>query len=410
MTPNELRQQRAELIRKAREILELAERENRSLTEAENGQYGQHVVQITEMGERITRLEEQQRLEDGLRAHQTEPVRTPPGQAGQTGQRVERHATPEYAQAFEQWLRGGMAVLAPEENRALQADIDTVGGYLRVPEQLIMRLIKGLDDMVFIRRLATKFTVPTADSLGVPSLDADPADAEWTSELATGSEDTAMAFGKRNLHPHPLAKRIKISNKLIRVATIGAEPLVRDRLTYKFGISEEKGFLTGTGAQQPLGVFTASADGIPTGRDVSIGNTTNEIRFDGLIEAKFTLKGQYWSRARWAWHRDALKQITRLKDGEGQYIWRESARVGEPDRILGLGYDISEYVPNTFTSGLYVGILGDFSNYWIVDALAMQIQRLVELYAETNQVGFIGRKETDGAPVLSEAFVRVKLA
>ena len=67
---------------------------------------------------------------------------------------------------------------------------------------------------------------------------------------------------------------------------------------------------------------------------------------------------------------------------------------------------ISEFVPNTFPTGQYVGILGDFSNYWIADALSMQVQRLNELYAETNQVGFIGRLETDGAPVLEEAFVR----
>ena len=46
----------------------------------------------------------------------------------------------------------------------------------------------------------------------------------------------------------------------------------------------------------------------------------------------------------------------------------------------------------------------------VADALSMQIQRLNELYVETNQVGFIGRPETDGAPVLEEAFVRVKLA
>jgi hypothetical protein len=39
----------------------------------------------------------------------------------------------------------------------------------------------------------------------------------------------------------------------------------------------------------------------------------------------------------------------------------------------------------------------------------MQFQRLNELYAETNQTGIIGRKETDGQPVLSEAFARVKL-
>ena len=38
------------------------------------------------------------------------------------------------------------------------------------------------------------------------------------------------------------------------------------------------------------------------------------------------------------------------------------------------------------------------------------VQRLVELYAETNQTGFIGRVETDGMPVLAEAFARVKLA
>jgi len=47
---------------------------------------------------------------------------------------------------------------------------------------------------------------------------------------------------------------------------------------------------------------------------------------------------------------------------------------------------------------------------WNADAMGMQIQRLNELCAETNQVGFIGRLETDGAPVLEGAFVRLKLA
>ena len=45
----------------------------------------------------------------------------------------------------------------------------------------------------------------------------------------------------------------------------------------------------------------------------------------------------------------------------------------------------------------YIGILGNFSHYWIADAMSMQIQRLNELYAETNQVGFIGRLETERA-------------
>ena len=85
-------------------------------------------------------------------------------------------------------------------------------------------------------------------------------------------------------------------------------------------------------------------------------------------------------------------------------------REGEADLVLGLPMTISEWAPSTFTTGEYVGILGDFKHCWVADALSMQVQRLNELYAETNQVGFIARLETDGAPVLEEAFVRVKLA
>jgi len=43
-------------------------------------------------------------------------------------------------------------------------------------------------------------------------------------------------------------------------------------------------------------------------------------------------------------------------------------------------------------------------------ALNISIQVLTELYAETNQTGFIGRYELDGMPVLEEAFARLKLA
>ena len=42
----------------------------------------------------------------------------------------------------------------------------------------------------------------------------------------------------------------------------------------------------------------------------------------------------------------------------------------------------SEWAPSTFTTGQYVGLLGDFRHYWIADALSMQIQRLNELYAK----------------------------
>lgn len=142
---------------------------------------------------------------------------------------------------------------------------------------------------------------------------------------------------------------------------------------------------------------------------MSTGNATTSIKVDGLLSAKYALKQQYHPRAQWVMHRDAVAQIAKLKDGEGRYLWQESVAVGQPDRLLGFPVNMSEYAPNTFTTGLYVGVLGDFSKYYIADSLALSIQRLTELYAETNQDGFIGRLECDGMPVLAEAFVRVKL-
>jgi HK97 family phage major capsid protein len=291
----------------------------------------------------------------------------------------------------------------------MQADVDAAGGFYTTPEQFVKRLIKAVDDQTFIRTWATVESVTQAQSLGLPYLAANPADADWTSELGTGDEDSTMAFGKRELSPKPLAKRIKVSNKLLRLSP-DVESLVIERLAYKFGITYEKACLTGSGAGQPLGLFVASADGIPTTRDVATGNATTAIQTDGLIEAKYTLKATYWPRAKWLFHRDAIKQLAKLQNDDGDYLWQPSVQMGQPDMLFGVPVFASEYVPNTFTTGQYVGMIGDFSLYHIVDALDFSVQRLNELYAANNQTGFIGRMESDGMPVLAEAFVRVKLA
>lgn len=318
--------------------------------------------------------------------------------------------------AFNRYLRGGINTLGEAERRDLQMDADTQGGFLVPPQEFSAALIQAVDDAVWIRQFATVETVTQAESLGIASLDADPADADWTAEVLVGGTDSSMKFGKRELRPHPLGKLIKISNKLIRASKLSIEAKVIERLTYKFGIAAEKAYLLGTGAEQPLGVFVADPNGISTARDVSTGNTTTAIQAPGLIEAKYKMKANYWPRLKWIFHRDALKGIMKLTDTNGQYLWvtaglaQRGLAEGQPDTLLGAPTYLSEYAPNTFTTGLYVGIIGDFSKYGIVDALSLQFQRLVELFAATNQVGYIGRLESDGMPLLEEGFARVKLA
>ena len=415
MTIIEMRQKRAALVKQARGILDKASAEKRSMTAEETQEYEKIFTEADGMGEQVRRLERQEAAETELSASApTGEARNqdPAGNADPAGETPEQRKAKDETKkmdALRRYFRGGIQALTAEEHRALQVDDPTLGGYLQAPQKFVADLLKGLDDEVMIRQNATIHTLEKAATLGVPTLDTDAADAEWTSELLTGSEDTSIRIGKRELKPNPLAKRIKVSNTLLRVGAIDVETLIMNRLNYKFGITMEKGYLTGNGSGQPLGLFVASDDGIPTSRDSSEDMEATNRTADGLINAKFTLKAKYYAKSKWLFHRDAVKRIRKLKDGMGQYLWVPGLVKNSQDTLLDSPVMISENVPNTFTTGLYVGLYGDFKYYWIVDCLSLTMQRLVELYAETNQTGFIGRYEGDGQPVLAEAFVRVKM-
>jgi len=418
MTLKEKQQKRGELVAQMRAIQKKADDEKRALTAEESAQFdtidtdqeklGTEIADEQKVAQRSIRLKA---AEDALKQTDDSGIRPAPGSGGQPTNVLRSE---EYRGWYNQYLCGDLDMRAVRDQIERRADVLQVGlfakgGALVMPEQMAAGLIKAVDDQTFMLSIANVERITQAESLGIGTLDTDPADADWTTELKTGS-DADLAVGKRSLTPHPLAKRAKVSNTLLRRTAGGAESLLNGRLAYKFGVTFEKGCLSGTGVRQPLGVFTASADGVTTARDVSTGNTTTSIQADGLIEAKHSIKSAYWPRLRWIFHRDAVKQIRKLKDGNGQYLWAPGLTGGVPDRIIETPYLVSEYAPNTFTTGLYVGIIGDFSYYTIVIALDMTVQRLVELYAEANQTGFIGRMEADGAPVLAEAFARVKLA
>lgn len=396
-------EKRAQLVIEARKIIDLAGEEERAMTEEEEKKYDEILVDVESLTKEIEKEQKLLEVEARLSKATSEPIK-PEGDVGKDKEKEFRTV------AFRKFLVTGIKSLNAEEARALSAGVEAEGGYTIPPQEFVAELLKKVDDSVFIRQVATKFPLTKAKTLGVPSLDADPSDAEWTTELLTGSDDTTMAFGKREFTPNPFAKRIRISKDLINTSALPIEDIVRDRIAYKFAITEEKAYLSGNGTGKPLGLFVASDNGIPVARDVSEGNTTTQIKFDGLISAKYSLKSQYLSRAKWMFHRDALKRLAKLKDSEGRYIWEQSVQVGQPDRLLGIPFFMSEYVPHTFTAGKYVGIIGDYSFYWIIDALDLEMQRLVELYAETNQIGYICRKKGDGMPVLAEAFARVQLA
>jgi HK97 family phage major capsid protein len=303
------------------------------------------------------------------------------------------------------------------EAKAYQADVPTGGGFAILPQEMIQDFLLLMKNLMFVRQLATVYEVPTADSLGVPALDTDPSATDWTVELGTGNEETTASVGKREWRPHPMAKLLKLSRTLIRKVP-NFETVLVDRLAYMVALTEENAFLNGTGANQPLGVMTPSAQGIPTTRDVTAASPT-AIAGDDIMGTFYNLKAQYRQRSSWIISRPVVAAVRKLKDANSQYIWQPgligtpfvtqgTALIGgTPDTLMGRPIYESELMPSTIAASQYVAILGDFSKYWIADALTMTLQVLYELYAATNQIGYVFRKETDGMPVLGEAFSRL---
>lgn len=431
----QLAERKKKLLADNRKLIDRADREKRALSGEEAQEYDRREVDIEKLDTQISNLADHETRRQRLSAAEEQMRRPLPRQTtsspagGRNNEpltiqlsrgrvlRIEPDAPgyalamslsgDRYRQTFNQYLKGGSRNW---ESLGLKVGDDSKGGYL-APMSFVAQLIKFLDDEVFFRQLATVLPPTMSKSVGAVSFDTDVGDADWTPEVPANdiAEDDTMRFGGRELMPHLDSKLVKASQKLARSSSINLDSFVAGRFGYKFGVTEEKAFLTGSGVQRPLGVFIASDHGITTSQDVT-ASTATAFTADNLIDTLYDLKDGYVSKATWIGSREFRRRCRKLKDGDGRYILVENQNGGVMTTLLERPLKTSEFAPATFTASQYVAIVGDFSNYWIQDGLGMEIQNILELFTLKNQIGWLGRKETDGMPVLAEAFRRLKLA
>lgn len=410
MTESEKKRQldeRGQLLTECQRMLDTAKAAGRGLTTEEDVKYNELFDRAAAIKKEVER---RSALDDELRdIEELEGQPTPTGSSQRGGQPDPEE---EYRSAMMDYLRCTTRSQAQnvEQRATLQASNDAGGGYA-LGRRLMADILTDLDNRTFMRQICDVQRLENAGSLGVVIEDTRPSDAEWTPEVGETTVDTATSLGLREFKPNLLSKEIKVSQRLVRMLPNFPAYLLR-RMAYAMAVPMESAYMTGDGVNKPLGIFTASANGIPTTYDVSTENTTTAITANGLKNLIWSLPAQHRNSPnfRWVAHRDFYKQASKLTDGEGQYLWNNGLATAEGPTLLGYQYEESEYAPNTFTASQYVAVVGNFDYYMIADALTMTVQNLLELYARTNQIGYIARIETDGAPTLAQAFRRLQLA
>ena len=399
----ELRNKRANLWEQTKAFLE-DHRDSNGLVAADAVEtYNRMVADVQALGGEIERMEQQMEMDASLAKPTSAPVRADIKPTGKT----RPTATEAYNKAFWEMVRGNVT---PEVRNALSVGTDAKGGYT-VPDEFERQLIQALEENNIMRQMAT--VIKTESGTHAIPVASDSGEAVWVDE---GGEitDADPTFSQAALKAFKMGTLVKVSNELLNDSGVDIAGYISERIGKRFGNAEEKAFFVGTGESdnpavpsQPTGILTTVSGDVTT-------DAYTSITFDDVYALYYKLAEPYRRNATFVTNETIMLKLMSLKDGESQYIWKPSLEIGKPDTLLGHPIRTSQYMPalagTTADKNKKVMLFGNFKYFWIGDRGSRTLKRLNELYAVTDQVGFIGTQRVDGKLILADAVKCLKMA
>ena len=289
-----------------------------------------------------------------------------------------------YNTAFWDTMHTGM----PQDT--LKEGSDGTGGYL-VPDTFEQKIISGLTEGNLLRRLGT--TVQTNRTMRIPTANSD-AEATWIPEnLSIPVSD--VTYGEIVLNAYKLAHKVLVSDEMLEDAEFDLEDYIRQLAVQALAEAEEKAFFCGDGNGKPLGIVHQAEVGV-------VSAQSNGICMDDMIELLHSVELPYRRNGVWVVSENAYLMLRRLKDHNGQFLWRSGLSEDEPPTLFGCPI-IANRQLDAVAPGSKPVLFGDFSYFWIGDRGKRVIKRLVERYADRGQVAYITSERVDAKLVLPEA-------
>lgn len=384
-----LREKRAKLWNDTKAFLD-SHRDGDGMVSAEdNATYEKMEADVVALGKEIERLERQAAIDRELDQPTASPLVSAP--IARTPEQKAGRASVEYKKAFWNQMRGRSSY---KIRNALQVGELSEGGYT-VPDEFDKQLIEGLEDENIMRGLvhiirtgSGEHKIPIVASHGTGS---------WVEEEQQIPESDD-AFSQVTLTAHKFATMIRISRELLNDSAFDLAAYISHEFVRRAGAAEEQAILTGDGSHKPIGLLHDTLG-------AQVGVTTasaTAITADELIDMQHSLKSGYRRKAVWIMNDATISAIRKLKDGQGQYIWQPGIKEGAPDMLFNQRVLMSNYMP-LIATGNKVILYGDFSYYWLAEREGRTLERLNELYAVTDQVGFKMTERLDGRLILPEA-------
>lgn len=335
----ELRQLKATKVAEMRSMLDKAEQENRSMTPEEKTQFDTIKAKVEELNTEITNYETLANEERSL-ADKAKPI--------------DKKLTNE---ELRNYIRTG-------EARSLSTGVPADGGYTVIPE-LDKEIMRQLSDESEMRAICTVKKIGSNEYKKLVSVGG--AVVNHGEEGTARTETATPKLEEVSIKLNPIYAYPKTIQEILDFSDLDVLSWLTDEIKDTFVETEELDLISGNGTKKAKG-FLAYPQVVKADKDRPFGTlekmTITAITADSLIDLLFKLKKKYRKNAVWVMNSNTAATLQKLKNGNGDYIWRDGLKAGDPDMLLGKPV---HYLENMNDTGAVVAV-GDFKRgYYIVD-------------------------------------------
>lgn len=337
----ELRQQKATLTEQMRSLLTLAETEKRSLSDDEAKNFDELRNQSEALNTEIARYEA---IADEERS-----------QTGKTISGTADKTTNANNDELRHYILTG-------ETRSLSTGVPADGGYTVIPE-LNKQIMQKLTDDSVMRKICTLKTTHSNEYKQLVSVGG--ATVNHGQESQARTKTTIPKLAEVSIKLFPIYAYPKTTQEIIDFSDVDILGWLSAEVGDTFVDTEETDLVTGDGDKKAKG-FLAYPREAKADKERTFGTLekleVTAIKADSLIDLKFKLRAKYRKNAVWVMNSNTAAKVQKLKNGNGDYIWRDRLQAGDPDVLLGLSVHYLENMKDDVIA------LGDFKRgYFIVD-------------------------------------------
>lgn len=300
---------------------------------------------------------------------------------------------------------------------AMSVNDPSSGGYLspiewdrRVQEEL--RVLSPMRRIADVRSTTTQAYSTLWNNGGFAS--------GWVGETAARPETATASLDPIEFPAGEIYANPAITQRLLDDADFDVAGWLSSQVAQEFAIQEGIAFITGNGVNKPSGLLTYAPGGVnaathPGGAlvvensgDADSLGVDDAGSSDRLVQFLYNLATPYRRNGTFLMNSQTASVIARLKNGSGDYIWRDGFKAGEPALLLGRPVEIDETMPGVAAGQIPIAF-GDFKRGYVInDRLSIRVLR--DPYTAKPYVMFYTTKRVGGGVMDPNAIRLLKIS